>query len=501
MIFSAILGVGSALLGASSSSKATKAASQQAAADRASQERIANQQLQFAQQERQDRNSELDYQRSIEALNRGYSNSDFQFNLDELEAYKQQVVNERQYLIDRQVEVDRNAAQQRAFELEQLLQNQAITSAERQRALAELEEAQAVASGERDEDLRRFARESELKNAEREFVVNQYGMARDQAFAERNYDLQYRQDALSKIEDMRGALSGALNSMGDMPTMPVLSMADIEQEVSRRQGEYQSDVDRAVDRVASVNEAGLIRNGMDESTQANRRRRDITAQASSLYSDARQRAYDEALNYIQGKTSALSSNVNDQIGQRERALSEIANVTGAGIDQILGAPNARSAVDVFGMATSAPSAVNQRNLVSANNYSTPLPVGSAIYNGSVSSGLGPTLTPSSGAVAAGISMGRNMISPYGQPTYNPAAAMAGASTTAASMAGNSGALLANANANSLASGQALGSAVQDLASSLSGTGFGKSVTNGFNTLIGRNQNWSTPVGTPVSGKG
>lgn len=485
MIFSAILGVGSALLGASSSNKASKRASADARAAQQSQERIANRQLAFAESERADRQRELDYQREVETLNRGIAQEDYDFQLAELRAMQSQLLEERQFQIDRQIQVDRAAAEQRALELEQLLNNQSITSAERARALTEMEEAQAIARGERDEDLRRFAEEREMKSIERDFMVSQFYAARDQAMAERNDDLAYRDAIFGRVGDLQSALDNAQRGLGELPVIPSLSMADIDAEIASRTADYIGDADRAIDRVASVNEANLIRSGMDESTPGTRRRTEIASEAASLYDEARRRARDEALGYIGGRQGLMVDNANARMGQRGAVLNEVGQVAGAGLDTMLRVPTARGASSIYGMASSLPSGIHSRGISSANDYRAPLAVNSGIYDNLPNSlGVGPDVVTRSGTNGMGVGLARTLVNPYGQGNFNPGGALAGAASTAASMAATAQAAANQANANASLAGQALGSAVSDLGSSLDNTAFGKRASSWFSNIGG-----------------
>lgn len=477
MIFSAIIGAGASLLGASSANKASKRASADNRAAIASQERIQTQQMNLARDEMRDRRAELDYQRGIEALNRELAAQDYDFNVEELRRLQDQLLSERQHVLDRQVELDRDAAQQRAFQIEQLLQNQSISAAERERALQELEEAQAVAAGERDEDLRRLAEEREMKAIERDYMIDVFGQARQQAQSERDYDLAFRDNLTGRIDDLQSALDQTLSFLGPAPAIASLSPQDIEREILMREDQYMGDADRAIDRVASVNEARLISNGMDESTQANRRRRDIASQAASMYEQARTRARDEALNYISGRQGALVDNANAIMGNRSARLNETGQVAGAGLDRMMQMPNVGSAMGAFSLASAVPSAVHTRNLRSANDYSAPLQVGSSIYDRTqIGTGMGATLNPQSAATGAGLNLRRTLISPYGNPNFNPGAALSAAGATGAGIVSATNSNLASANANAMQAGQALGSSLQNLGESFANSGVGRKVS-------------------------
>jgi len=494
MPWGAIIGAGVSLLGGMSANKQAKKDSAEAARANRAQEQMQREQMQFAYTERDDRNRELDYQRQIEAMNRELAGEDYTFQRGQLEQYREQILTERQYGIDRQVQLDRDAAEQRAFQIEQMLQNQSISAAEREQAMSELQEAQATASGERDEDLRRFAEEREMLSAERDFRMQQFEGARDQSMSERDTDLGYRDAITGRIDDLRGTLTDAQRRLGDMPAMPTLSAADIENEVGRRSQLYRADADRAVDRIASVTEARLMRNGMDASTQGNARRGDIAREASDMYATADNRAYDDALAYITGKTGAQVDNVNAQINRRGSYLDEYSGIGMAGIEALLANPRAASAVDAYQLANMVGSGVNNRGIASANDYNAPMAVGSSIYDRiAVGDNLGQTMNLGSAASGAGINLGHNLISPYGTPNYNPAAYAGSAASLASGVASNANSRAAGSNAAAGAAGSAMGSAFADLFNS----GGGGSNSRGMSRTGGTAFDGGGGIGTKV----
>ena len=419
-MWSAVLGLAGSALGAASASRTAAA-------------QMAQQQYQFDKQmemqglqvgmaiDAQRRQAEENvYQRQIEQMNRLIAGQERNYQKQQASSQRDQLMAERREQIERQIQEDREAAKQRQFQLEQLLQNQDLRAEERDFAIQQLEEAKATASGERDEDLRRFLEERAMAQIERDFVVGEYEDYKRQAEAERQEELAVREQILNQIYGLQDSLTGAQAELGYIPEIQQITEADIAREIERRSGEYTADVDRAATAVASVNEADLIRNGMDLSTTGNRRRADITRQLASEYQDARQRAYDDAMSYIAGKSDTMASNVGNIIDRRAANLGETANVAGAGLAQLQNLRNLPSATDAYRMASALPSAIYNRSVSSANDFRAPVNINSAVYDGiSIGPGLASYRVPTSAAMNLSSGVSSAIFNPYSVGIPNP----------------------------------------------------------------------------------
>jgi hypothetical protein len=444
-MFSAVLGLASAGIGLFGSMSAANQQAELAYAQMAQQERqftrqMDMQMLQFGmgQDSMRAQREENAYLRQIEQMNRLTSQQERQFDISEMNWLRNQQSEERQYMLNRQLQVDRDAARQQAMQIEQLLRNQQITQEERQFALQQLEYAQSVARGERDEDMTRFYQEREQRQFERQFQVQQYQTMRQQAMQERGVEMDRRNRVTGQIDQLREALQLAHHNLGPMPERPGITREDIDADARRREDIYMADVDRAADRVASVNEANMMRGGVDRSTGATARRGEITERIAQEYNRARERARDEALRYITGVQGTLFNEYNAAMGERGLTLQEVMGTQGAGIDQMMQMPGLPSAMmnDYLQMQ----SGVYDRGLQSANNYQAPIPINTAVWQQGVDPGMGPTLTPSSvSANAVGVRSG--VFNPYGQNISDPAAFM--------NIAGALGSSALNARTNTL----------------------------------------------------
>jgi len=468
---------------------------------------------------------ENEYIRQREMLDRMTRGSERDFAESQLFSYLDQLDAERQYGMDRQQMLDRDAARQRAFQLQQLLQNQNLRADERRFALEQLRIAQDIAAGERDftmgiyqdeadrlaerqalmdeearemqlyrlreaarnrdlvaserefakmllgqaqdvagterdEQMARFLEDRETRADERQFVVDQYEDYLRQAQAERDAEMGIREQILAGADDLQSRLEATASQLGYVPEIEQITPEMIEAEVARRTGEYQADVDRAAEAVASVNEADLIRAGLDASTGGTQRRGEIAARLAQEYQNARTRAYDDAMGYISGRSNAMATNVGNIMDRRAAILGETANIGGAELGILQNLRQLPSATGAYQMAANIGSGILDRNIVSANNYSAPIAVtsglydasnamtsgmsnydynlmnlmsgiksgnnysspvaiGSAIYDGNIGGNYASTLSPSSSASTAGLNLGSSVLAPYNQTFQNP----------------------------------------------------------------------------------
>ena len=482
---------------------------------------------------------ENEYVRQREVMDRMTRGSERDFAERQLYSYLDQLDAERQYGMDRQQTLDRDAARQRQFQLEQLLRNQELSADERRFALEQLRIAQDIASGERDfsmgiyqdeadrlaerqaladeearemqlyrlreaarnrdlvaserefaklllgqaqgtaasereEAMARFLEDRETRAGEREFVVDQYEDLLRQAQAERDTEMGVREQILARAGDLQSALEATAAQLGYVPEIEQITPEMIEAEVARRTGEYQSDVDRAAEAVASVNEADLIRAGLDVSTGGTQRRGDIAARLAQEYQNARTRAYDDAMGYISGRSNAMATNVGNIMDRRAAILGETANIGGAELGILQNLRSLPSATDAYQMAANIASGVLDRNITSANNYNAPIPVssalydasgamtsgmsnydynlvnllsgiqsgnnyrspvgiGSSIYDGNIGGNYASTLNPSSAASTSGMNLPSTILAPYGQTLQNPMNYLNNANATQNSM--------------------------------------------------------------------
>lgn len=384
-MFSAILGLAGAGLGAFASMQSANAAAEAAMYQASLQDQAMRRQqdmqmfqMGMGQDQMRRMMEENNYRRMIEQQNRSIMNQERQFQLGEYAKNSEQVKAEREYMLARQLMADQEAAKQRQFQLEEYLQNKSLAADERKQALDMLAEAKAIAKGERDDDLKRFYTAQQQRLEERDFAMRQYQTMQDRLVGERQYDIGNRNKIEGRINDLYQTLQRTRAGLGDMPIVRQFTEEDFANEEARRRDLGLKLVDRAADKVASINEANLIRSGIDSGSAGVNKRAEITAQISDLYERAAMSARDEALKYITGVQGSLYAGYDKELARRSALLGEVGGVEGTGITQLMQLKDPRSAVDNSYMQL--PSGVFDRSIVSAGGYSSPLAVNSAAIN-------------------------------------------------------------------------------------------------------------------------
>ena len=352
------------------------------------------------------------YIRMIEAKNREALEEERFRRLQELDEYKARLDGQVEANIERQLEEDREAARIAIAKWEEIRDNKGISADERAFAEEQLKEAQKIARNERSDERRRLLEDRERAIAERNYAVRQRQMMQDQAIAERQYSQAAREEIENRISGFSEQLGFFYDSLGKAPkpTNPITG-EDIFSEYEVRRGEYEGDVDRAVDRIASVNEANLIERGVDDSTTGVAARDKIVQDATHQYNLARRRAFDDSINYITGAHGAISGSVDTAYDQRGKALAEHGGVLSAGIDQLLQLRDPQSIANAFG--GDAKSAIYARDIGSGNNYRAPVQVGSEIYEGDYVSSLSPNFrVTDTDPTRAGVESFADVFQPY-----------------------------------------------------------------------------------------
>ena len=352
---------------------------------------------------------------------------------------RDQYYQDHQYVTNRQSSLDRAAAEQRAFDMEQLLRNEDLSEEQREWAMAEYEEAKAMASGERDFDKAQLAKNQTQALQEYTDRVNRINEMRDQLGAERQWQLDQYGNVVQATDNYSAQLQEMIDGFGNLVTAKRYGEGDVRQEASRLAGVYQGNVDRAVDRIASVNEADLMRDGIDRSTTGTARRGELAERVAPMYDQAYQKAYQDAMGHIQGLASIEAGGANQALAERSALLAEL----GVLKDPIAMAMQSSNMVNASGVnpafidagsgvynqgVGSAMGGFNMANLVGSGIYEGN--VGSSMYGGMLNlpvasqgfqggSGMMPQLQTLNGAnPAAYQSMNMGMINNYGQGMSN-----------------------------------------------------------------------------------
>lgn len=381
-MFSAILGLVSAGIGA---------------AGAASQYAIAQEQLTLQREalKKQEEMAMLNYglgldqlarEREIEAYLRDSNDRNSRLAQEEYaknwqlgEQRKKQALEERRYVVDRQIAMDKEAAERQAFILEQYLGNKNLAAEERKYAQEQLEIARATARGERDEDLRRYNEERAMAAAERDFAIQEMRRSQGIAAQERSEDSFFRDDIIRRLDDMNATMESTLAGLPPLDAPELLGRDDFEEIYARFDANAVANVDRALDRVASQSEADLMTRGLSTSSIGNSQRSDLARRMALDYQNARDAALRSALDYIGGNNEITLQDFNARKDARGTRLEEIKAMTMPGIEAMLNMRQLRSAND-YNLPVQVGSSVFSRNLRSANDFSSPVQMTSGIYD-------------------------------------------------------------------------------------------------------------------------
>lgn len=383
-MFAEILGLAGSAIGAigsmTAADKAQKTAIYQAQvqeAARQQQQQFNNYLLGLSQDFYRDQNRRYDQGLSYFDTDRSTRANESQFSRSLLAQDRFQKQSEYSNVLDRQLQLDRDAARNRAFQLEQYLRAQNISAAERAQAMSELKNAQAIASGERDDELKRFYEDRQTRSTERQFQIDE--LRRAQQIAEENrrmaYDQRSKYDAATG--DLRDATRQTIQNLGNIREIPELTSADIMAEEGRRRGLYERAIDRAAGFASSQNEAALIRGGVDASSTGAHRRAEVAEKIAPLYEQAYQRAADDALKYMGGVQSTLFANYDKDLARRAAVINEARLPISQYLESVMRAPQIAGELGIGPSFANVGSSIYDKRLTSANDYRAPMQVNSA----------------------------------------------------------------------------------------------------------------------------
>jgi hypothetical protein len=374
------------------------------------------------------------YNRQIREENAAFARQEYDERKRQYEKRLEVALSEREYMIDRQVKADKDAAKQQEFMIEQYLRNTQLAEKERAFAIEQLEIARATAAGERDEDLQRRAREDMQAQLEREFAIDEMRRAQDIASTERQDDILFRDDIIARLDDMSDEISLAYEEMGPLMAPDLLGKEEFDEILALYENNAMANVDRAADRVASQNEAALQTRGLSNSSIGQSARGDIAGRLSQEYENARLGAVRRAIEYINGVNAPELQKFEAMKDARATRAEEIMRLTD---------PTVRAMVNLQGVGSandySAPvpigSGLSVRDIRSANSYQAPVAVNSATFAQSgIGQGISNFTTPSV-ADAYVFDAGTQAINPAQWSVSNPASYFSTAASLQSGIAG------------------------------------------------------------------
>ncbi|CAB5220293.1 hypothetical protein UFOVP235_30 [uncultured Caudovirales phage] len=382
-MFAEILGLAGSAMGAfgsmQSANTAAKAAYYQAqVAEAARQQQMHFNQYLIGKSEDYYRDSTNRYNQGIDYFNadRSLRANESAFSKNLLNSDRLEKASEYSNVLDRQMQLDKDAARNRAFQLQEYLRAQNISGAERATAMQELKYAQAVASGERDQELQRFYEDRDKRQSERQFQMDELRRAQQIAAANRQIATDQRSRYDTGVNELRDVTRSAISNLGDIKAIPQMTSADISAEGDKRRALYERAIDRAANVASSQNEAALIRGGVDSSSTGAARRSEVAEKIAPLYEQAYQRASDDALKYMTGVQSTLFAGYDKDLARRAQVLNESRLPITAYLESLRAAPQIAGDLGVGPSFANVGSGVYDKKVTSANDYRSPLQVGS-----------------------------------------------------------------------------------------------------------------------------
>lgn len=451
----------------------------------------------------------------------GIAQQEAQYSRDRQTYLDSMAYGERNYAIDQFNWAKQLAQMESDYSRQQFEQAASDKKADAAFDRTELYKAQQQLLSQRAEEIAEIRRVQGVLGDEREFDIDTLRQNQALAMEERAIDQQLRNLYVSQAQSGTQRVQDLLTSMGTPTEARRYGDADVAMRQAVLSSKYTEMADRAVDRVASQNEARLISSGMDLSTAADMSRGQVASQAAASYIEAETRAFNEAYQQVQGLNEMAMGNERAAFDRRNNLITEQMNAYLAPLQYLTQAPQVRSAIydkqltsegqymapntnaafyqpgtsTVYDRAiqsalTNAPiqigSGYSNYNIQSANNYQSPLAVNSGIYNGSVGSGMAQQLN------IPGLNAQFMNAPVYQMPQFNINNNMSSAYGGSSSAYGNMSNGYAQNNQAYLnaaaGAGQAAGSALADL---------GSTAASAFDQwLKSRNSGWNGSSSTP-----
>lgn len=329
----------------------------------------------------QERENELyDYYMGVNDQNQQLVLDQMNYARDWVQQNRDFLLSEQEYEKYRISEADQMAAKERERQLNKLINDEQVSKEERQRALEELDYVRSIAQGEREYDVRQYEADQMTAQLEYQYRMQEYERMMGIASEERQFIIDRQERILSEAGIIGDEMDRVMAQFGDYTPPKRYTEADVERTNSQFLSDYMADADRAAEKIASVNEAGLIRNGVDMSSTGDSSRRELLQeQITPLYNRARIQARNDALSYITGLQTNEIEAAKADLAARSGVMDEVMKREGMTLAALqgLGDPASARISDYLQMGSSV---ISPRNLASAGSYSSPLDIRSAILN-------------------------------------------------------------------------------------------------------------------------
>jgi hypothetical protein len=332
----------------------------------------------------QERENEMfDYYMGINDQNQALVLDQLGYSRDWVQQNRDFLLAEQEYEKYRISDADKNAAKERERQLQKLIDDEEVSKAERQRALEELDYVRSIAQGEREYDVRQYENDQLQSQLEYQYRMQEYERMMGIANDERQFVIDRQEKILTEAGIIGDEIDRVMAQFGDYTPPKRYTEADVERSNSQFLSDYMADADRAAEKIASVNEAGLIRSGVDMSSTGDSSRRELLReQINPLYHQARIQARNDAMGYITGLQNNEINAAQADLAARSGVMDEIMKREGMTLNTMMGLRDPTSARinDYLSMGTGV---LSPRNLTSAGSYSAPLDIRSAILDRSL----------------------------------------------------------------------------------------------------------------------
>jgi len=355
--------------------------------------------------------------------------------------YRQQEQDYERYRIGK---ADTLAAAERARELEQFARDESTNAQERQLALDELEYVRQIAAGERDYDVKRFEEDQMRSELEYQKRVNDYETQMGMADKERQLEIDRQTKILGQANTLSREIEDTVYSFGDLERVKRYGEDDVDQFANEFYTGYLEDADRAADRLSSVNEADLIRRGVDDSTTGDSsRRRLLQEQLTPLYNNARIQARQDGMGYVNNLQNNEINAFNADVSSRAAAIEE--KIRGKeGLLQVMQNMNNPVSAQTNGWANLGSASNNGSIRTSAGDFRAPLNINSGVAGRQTfTPGMSNSMRLSNSMAGGQISSANGSFNPT-QPTFSTGGSLLSSASGGSGYADNFASLAAGA---------------------------------------------------------
>jgi len=330
----------SAAVGAYTSGKQAQASAEAAQADKRYSRGQGNLYWTQAQQQLERDRYLQDVQLRQNQLNTRLSLEQRDFLRSRMEREDEMLHRERGQQRDRRDFIDKSAASERMWQIQQMLRNQNLSKSERSVARKELQRLQGQYGLERQEDIDELKDYQRTLKSERLQDTQQFTKAQRIKDAERQSDLSLRNQLMQKSSRYADEMEETRKTLGPVTQALSYSPEAIDKIAAGRRAQTDKSIERAVTGMSSGMEADVMRKGMfapsarpgsmAEDTMAR-----IINNAASMYEQQYNQSYDWARNFMTGQQGASEQAQAAEIARQNALLGRTATTYGSPLEPYL----------------------------------------------------------------------------------------------------------------------------------------------------------------------